>query len=98
MKLSLFRFCPNTQRPEGDLDSSEDERHSHTRTLAVGENSMFVGKSSGIKLVRFAIDSKNNADMAFPKIVTQNVKMRSEYWDIQSVRNIYLQLDIKRQC
>lgn len=80
-----LRPCLNTQRTEADLELSDDG-YNDDRSLVDNENRMFMGKSSGIQLVHFAMDSRNGADGPYPKCIRKNLRRREEYWDVQAVR------------
>lgn len=73
------KFNSDSQRPEAE--SSDDEREN--LGLGTHENPIFLGKSSGVKLVRLAMDSVNRE--CGPKSTKRIIQRREEYWNAQPV-------------
>lgn len=66
------------------LPSDEEYSDSH-RDLLERENPIFWGKSSGLRLVKFAMDTRNVVTGKHATCRVKSLKVRDEYWGVQKV-------------
>lgn len=83
---SLKVVAERIEATSDELQSSDDEYNDHI-DLAERENPRFWGKSSGLKFIQFAMDSRNVVTGQKTKCTKAHLKRRDEYWGIQNVRN-----------
>lgn len=68
------------------VDSSDNEYYDGDDSVE-DEAPSFVGKSSSVSLVNFAVESRNSVIGSHPKSVQKSFTRREEYWRVQSVRS-----------
>lgn len=83
MSIHPYHSRPNT--PELDTDSI-DEEVLDKQGFVEGENPVFWGKSSDVKLAELAMESVNDVINVGPDFKKRKVRKRDEYWDVQPVR------------
>jgi hypothetical protein len=89
--MSITLISPNSP-PGSGADSiasdeivSSDEEYNDHRDLLDRENPVFWGKSSGLRLVRFAMDTRSTVTGKRPSRRVRSLKVRDEFWEIQDV-------------
>lgn len=87
-------FRPDSPTNELDLDQeSSGDEYDDQRCLDYGENPIFLGKSSELKLVQLAIEARTGGKETSYKWVKKSDTRRPEFWDVQPVR-FFLQVGL----